>query len=362
MQPLSQVTHIRPDGLSPARDITYRRRVLGPARTRRAPGRRPLVPTTSARAPRAGPDSPSACASPPGGRHPHHSAGRGAVHREAHAREANAITTQTSSPARRTTRRSRLGRPVGLGAVAALAVGPLVGLSTAGSASAATDAVWDRLAQCESSGRWDINTGNGYYGGLQFYQPTWDGFGGQQYAARADLATREEQIAVAEKVLAVQGWGAWPACTARLGYGEAEKRGTPTPPGGGSSQPAPPADPAPAPPSGATYTVRSGDTLGAIAARYGTTWQQLYADNRDRISNPGRIYVGQVLRVPGSGGGGGGGGETPAPSGTYTVRSGDTLGAIAARNGTTWQAIYDLNRDRVSNPNRIYVGQVLRLP
>lgn len=77
----------------------------------------------------------------------------------------------------------------------------------------ASAADWDRLAQCESSGDWHINTGNGYYGGLQFSQPTWEGFGGLAYAPRADLASREQQIAVAEGVLAVQGPNAWPMCS-----------------------------------------------------------------------------------------------------------------------------------------------------
>lgn len=76
---------------------------------------------------------------------------------------------------------------------------------------------WDSLAQCEATGNWAINTGNGFYGGLQFTQQTWAGFGGTQYASRADLATREQQIAVAEKVQAAQGWGAWPSCTSKLG-------------------------------------------------------------------------------------------------------------------------------------------------
>ncbi|MEZ5210817.1 MULTISPECIES: resuscitation-promoting factor [unclassified Gordonia (in: high G+C Gram-positive bacteria)] len=77
--------------------------------------------------------------------------------------------------------------------------------------------VWDAIAQCESTGNWAINTGNGFYGGIQFTQGTWDSFGGQEYAPRADLATREEQIAIAKKVQAAQGWGAWPLCTSRLG-------------------------------------------------------------------------------------------------------------------------------------------------
>ena len=76
---------------------------------------------------------------------------------------------------------------------------------------------WDRLAQCESGGNWAINTGNGFSGGLQFTDQTWAGFGGQEYAPQAYMATREQQIAVAEKVQASQGWGAWPACTASLG-------------------------------------------------------------------------------------------------------------------------------------------------
>ncbi|MEV0709668.1 transglycosylase family protein [Nocardia aurea] len=80
-------------------------------------------------------------------------------------------------------------------------------------------AIWDALARCESTGNWAINTGNGYYGGIQFDQSTWERQGGTRYAPRADLATREEQIAIAEVTRARQGWGAWPACTGRLGLG-----------------------------------------------------------------------------------------------------------------------------------------------
>jgi len=82
----------------------------------------------------------------------------------------------------------------------------------AAGASAATDAEWDRVASCESSGNWAINTGNGYHGGLQFAPSTWSGHGGGEFAPAANLATREEQIAVAERVLANQGKGAWPVC------------------------------------------------------------------------------------------------------------------------------------------------------
>ncbi len=101
-------------------------------------------------------------------------------------------------------------------AATAVAVGAPVS-STLSNADAATGATWDRLAGCESGGNWHINTGNGYYGGLQFSSGTWLGYNGGRYASRADLATREEQITIAEKVLHSQGWGAWPACSASLG-------------------------------------------------------------------------------------------------------------------------------------------------
>ncbi|MCZ4582146.1 transglycosylase family protein [Rhodococcus opacus] len=77
--------------------------------------------------------------------------------------------------------------------------------------------VWDALAQCEATGNWAINTGNGFFGGVQFDQNTWERQGGLKYAPRADLATREEQIAVASKTQKTQGWGAWPSCSGRLG-------------------------------------------------------------------------------------------------------------------------------------------------
>ncbi|CAI37685.1 resuscitation-promoting factor RpfB [Corynebacterium jeikeium] len=81
----------------------------------------------------------------------------------------------------------------------------------------ANGSVWDQLAQCEAGGDWSINTGNGFSGGLQFTPSTWAAFGGTEYAPAAHMATREQQIAVAERVRAGQGWGAWPACTSKLG-------------------------------------------------------------------------------------------------------------------------------------------------
>jgi resuscitation-promoting factor RpfB len=77
--------------------------------------------------------------------------------------------------------------------------------------------IWDGIAGCEAGGNWAINTGNGYYGGVQFDQGTWERNGGLRFASRADLATREEQIAVAEVTRERQGWGAWPVCSGRAG-------------------------------------------------------------------------------------------------------------------------------------------------
>jgi hypothetical protein len=89
--------------------------------------------------------------------------------------------------------------------------------AAANHADAATARTWDRLANCESGGRWHINTGNGYYGGLQFSSGTWRAYGGRRFALQAHRATRAEQIRIAERVRHAQGWGAWPACSSRLG-------------------------------------------------------------------------------------------------------------------------------------------------
>ena len=91
------------------------------------------------------------------------------------------------------------------------------GNTGAAAPAVANGSVWDSIAQCESGGDWSINTGNGYHGGLQFNPGTWAAYGGTAYAPTADQATREQQIAIAEKTQAAQGWGAWPACTAKLG-------------------------------------------------------------------------------------------------------------------------------------------------
>jgi hypothetical protein len=108
---------------------------------------------------------------------------------------------------------------------ALLAVGAPVS-STFSSADAATSRTWNRLAGCESGGNWHIDTGNGYYGGVQFSAGTWTAYGGARYAARADLASRAQQIVVAERVLKSQGWGAWPVCSRNLGLTAADATAT----------------------------------------------------------------------------------------------------------------------------------------
>ena len=102
-------------------------------------------------------------------------------------------------------RRTLRGGAVAVGAAA-------VGIGVLAAPASAAEHDWTGVAQCESGGNWNINTGNGYYGGLQFGSSTWNAYGGRAYAARADLATKAEQIAVAEQVLAAQGKGAWPIC------------------------------------------------------------------------------------------------------------------------------------------------------
>ncbi|WP_371498081.1 transglycosylase family protein [Kitasatospora sp. NBC_00374] len=92
-------------------------------------------------------------------------------------------------------------------------------LLTGTDASAASVSTWDKVAQCEASGNWSINTGNGYYGGLQISMSTWRAFGGTSYATRPDLATKQQQILTGEKILAGQGQGAWPSCGPAAGLG-----------------------------------------------------------------------------------------------------------------------------------------------
>src|SRR6188472_2990478 len=108
--------------------------------------------------------------------------------------------------------------PVRLAALlSALLLATLAPFAVAGPADATSQGTWDRVAHCESTGRWHIATGNGYFGGLQFSPRTWRAFGGGRFAPQAHRATRLQQIKVAERVKRAQGWGAWPSCSRRIG-------------------------------------------------------------------------------------------------------------------------------------------------
>lgn len=175
---------------------------------------------------------------------------------------------QTTSPAKKAL--------AGTAAAAALTgVGAL-----APHASAAPDSDWDRLAGCEAGGDWHINTGNGYYGGLQFSYGTWQAYGGTEFAPTADQATREQQIIVAERTLAQQGWGAWPACSASLGLNSA-----PTNRDAQAAQAAPAPAPAPAPAQEAAPAAQQDTTLAV---------DQLYKQIVANLNNAGIGVPAQV--------------------------------------------------------------------
>jgi hypothetical protein len=202
-------------------------------------------------------------------------------------------------------------RAVGVSAALALSSG--MGLAGAASAEAATS-VWDRVAKCESGGNWKINTGNGYYGGVQFAASTWKAYGGRTYANRAHQATKAEQIAIARRVLAGQGPGAWPTCGRRAGLtksnGKADRNATPaTNPGASETskvsdskkkiakKAAPKKYSANA--SNKTIHVKRGDTLRKIAKRYHVKggWKALWKLNKKTIKNPNLIYIGQTIKI-----------------------------------------------------------------
>ncbi|MFF3348229.1 transglycosylase family protein [Streptomyces sp. NPDC002779] len=171
---------------------------------------------------------------------------------------------------------------------------PLIGTGTAQAADVET---WDKVAACESTNNWNINTGNGYYGGLQFAQSTWEQYGGTRYAPRADLATKDEQIAVAEKVLDGQGPGAWPVCSVRAGLtrgGESPELKTSVPDVKPQTTPQSRAGKA------QMYTVVRGDTLSTIADEQDVRggWRGLYDANRKTVgADPDLIMPGQRLAL-----------------------------------------------------------------
>lgn len=208
---------------------------------------------------------------------------------------------------------------------AALALGGAAAVATlaapATSANAAPLEAWDALAQCESGGNWGINTGNGFYGGLQFTPSSWAAAGGSGSPANA---SKGEQIRVAENLLQMQGWGAWPSCSARLGlsaYGTSSAPATVAPQANQVAEiaaPAPAVVEAPAAPVveaapvaeapaaavaeapvANTYTVVAGDTLSEIAYAHGfSSWDAIVAANSGLITNADVIEIGWELTIP----------------------------------------------------------------
>jgi resuscitation-promoting factor RpfA len=201
-------------------------------------------------------------------------------------------------------------RAVGLGAALALSSG--IGLVGVAPAEAAATTVWDRVAQCESGGNWKINTGNGFYGGVQFAAGTWKAYGGNTYASQAHLATKAEQIAIARRVLAGQGPGAWPVCSRRAGLtksnGKADRNAMPASnPGTSKTQNLSDSKVKIAKKStekkysatGKTVHVKRGDTLRKIAKRYDVKggWKGLWKLNKKTIKDPNLIYIGQIIKI-----------------------------------------------------------------
>ncbi|XVU26129.1 transglycosylase family protein [Actinoplanes sp. CA-054009] len=176
-------------------------------------------------------------------------------------------------------------------AAPALASPPATSLAKGGSVN------WDAIAQCESGGNWGINTGNGYYGGLQFSRSTWRSHGGHRFARTADQASRAEQIHIAELVRRSQGLGAWPTC-GRKASSTRQYRGTNTE-GLAITRKSTAKAPSTASSTGRYYVVRPGDTLASIAAKANVEggWRTLYRLNKAALNSPHRIFPGQPLAL-----------------------------------------------------------------
>ena len=218
-------------------------------------------------------------------------------------------------------RPSKATRAIALAGVAGAAVA--APLMAAGNASAATASEWDAVAQCESGGNWSINTGNGYYGGLQFSASTWAAYGGTAYAPQASQASKAQQIAVAEKVLAAQGKGAWPVCGTGL-----------------SSTPY----------GGAPAATKSAPAKTAAPSTTRSTDQQAASRSAERPAATKTVTTPTGKKVK-------------KGDGEYKVVKGDTLSTIAEKHKVKggWQKLFQLNKNIVEDANLIYPGQQLHL-
>ena len=246
---------------------------------------------------------------------------------------------------------------------AAIAIGGVAAATMSMPAANAVDgATWDALAQCESGGNWSINTGNGFYGGLQFTQQSWNGVGMSGSPANA---TRAQQIEAGERLLAIQGWGAWPACSAKLGlYGKTGAAPTYTEPTTSTAATttvaaqsqtqqtytAPAAQAAPAAPAAQAAPAAVEAPAAAPAAQAA---QAAPAAVEAPAAAPAvEAPAAAPVAAP------------KAAAGTYTVVPGDSLSLIASKLGVAggYQAIAAANTDIIYNVDLIFPGQVLNIP
>jgi LysM repeat protein len=237
-----------------------------------------------------------------------------------------------------------------------------------------TDDVWDRVARCESGGRWNTNSGNGYHGGLQFASSTWKAYGGTKYASGAHLASREQQIEIARKVLAGQGPGAWPVCSRKAGltraHASAPEGATGRPAVRQTSEPSPLPSPVSKPatkpkdndkdrdrgaaghPAARPVAPRAQAPVPPLAAKPLTSSKT--EAKRHTKHKAGEHAAQSKHKVHGK----------HTAHGKLTVTGGDTLSKLAMAHHVKggWRALYEANNDSVHDPNLIVVGQRLVLP
>ena len=230
------------------------------------------------------------------------------------------LPTATTGRHRAPRRPGRLGRAT-LAVVAAGA--PVIPAALLAAPAAHADTDWDALAECESSGNWAINTGNGFGGGLQFTDSTWRSFGG---SGQPEDASREEQIQVAERVKAEQGMNAWPTCSNKTGNTD-DSPNSSVPSAGSSDDDA-----------DADADADSGSGSASDDEDSGSSSDETTAETRT------------VRNTPASG-----------SAGSYTVKAGDTLSSIAASHGATWRTLAQANPDVATDPNLIFPGQTLTM-
>ncbi|MFF5497987.1 transglycosylase family protein [Streptomyces aquilus] len=218
-------------------------------------------------------------------------------------------------------RPSKATRAAALAGVTGVAIA--APLMAAGNASAATASEWDAVAQCESGGNWSINTGNGYYGGLQFSASTWAAYGGTAYAPQANQASKAQQIAVAEKVLASQGKGAWPTCGVGL--------------------------------SGAAYNGGGTSSSGSSSSSSDSGTSTRSSEQSTSRSSE-RTTAKKTVTTPT-------GKKVKKGDGEYKVVKGDTLSSIAEKHKVKggYQTLFKLNKDIIEDADLIYPGQQLHL-